>query len=108
MPKIRIPRFTAVQFEETAGHVLEVLIAAQLLFLNNFTEPLCKKAKHVLKTIFDRLRLDHNNELIIGETVVQENGENINYPLFSPPGGLTNQMKLNIVLLTCAMLYNFC
>ena len=47
-----------------------MLISTQLLFLNNFCEPLCKKAKSTLKVIFDRFRLNktiEGIEFIIGD-----------------------------------------
>ena len=88
--------------------MLEVLIATQLLFLNNFSEPLCKKAKQVLKTIFDKLTLV-KGELIVGESIPDEaTGEVTTYPLFETKEGITKQIKLNVILVSCAMLYNFC
>lgn len=90
MPKVKIPRFTEVQWNEKGQHLLEILISSQLFFLNNFSEPLCKKAKQVLKTVFDRLRLERDI-LIVGESVVNDQTGDIKYfTLFNPPGGLTD------------------
>ena len=52
-----------------------MLISTQLLFLNNFCEPLCKKAKSTLKAIFDRFRLNktiEGIEFIIGDVREKE------------------------------------
>ena len=60
----------------------------------------------MLKTIFDRLRLEFD-ELYVGEIIVDnETGNITNHQLFNPDG-LTGQIKLNVILLTCAMLYNY-
>ena len=105
VPKIRIPRFTNALWKRNGNHLLEVLIATQLLFLNNFCEPLCKKAKQVLKTIFDKLTLV-KGELIVGESIPDEaSGEVTSYPLFETKEGITKQIKLNVILVSCAMLY---
>ena len=86
MPKIKVPRFNENDWTKNGNHVLEVLIGSQLLFLNNFCEPLCKKAKGVLKTIFDRLRCS-KDELYIGEPIVDnETGVVTNYQFFTPDG----------------------
>ena len=90
VPKVHIPRFTDALGAQNGGQLLEILVASELLFLNNFCEPLCKKAKSVLKTIFDKLVLV-NGELIVGESVQNGvTGELENYPLFKMPDGLSD------------------
>ena len=63
----------------------------------------------MLKTIFDKLRLV-KGELIVGESIVEDDvtGEVTNYPLYETKEGITKQIKLNVILVSCAMLYNFC
>ena len=68
VPKVHIPRYTDALAAQNGGQLLEILVASELLFLNNFCEPLCKKAKSVLKTIFDKLLLVRG-ELMVGEPV---------------------------------------
>ena len=101
MEKLRIPNYTPDLWHERANSVIMLLFGAQLLFLNNFSEPLCKQAKPVLKTIFDKLRLE-NDILVVGD---KENA--ISYSLLDKEDGQAEQIKLNVLLLTCAMLYNF-
>ena len=81
--------------------MIELLLGAQLLFLNNFSEPLCKQAKTVLKAVFENLTVE-NQILIVGK---KENGRD--YNLQEREDGLADQIKLNVVLFCCAILYNF-
>jgi hypothetical protein len=47
--------------------VIEILLGAQLLFLNNFSELLCKQAKTVLKAVFENFKVE-NELVIVGKT----------------------------------------
>ena len=90
VPKVHIPRLTDALAAQNGGQLLEILVASELLFLNNFCEPLCKKAKSVLKTIFEKLALV-KGELIVGESIQNDvTGELEHYPLFNMPNGLSD------------------
>ena len=82
---------------------MEILTISQLLFLNNFSELLCKKAKVMLSAVFNNLKLDGSCEnLIVGQKNIEAQ-----YVLIECSNGSTEQLKSNIVLMICAMFYNF-
>lgn len=56
--RLQIPVYNKEQWIKNASLLIELLIASQLLFLNNFCEPVCKRAKQVLKVVLDHFRLD--------------------------------------------------
>ena len=73
--KVRIPLYDPGLNSERLNQLLELLISTQLLFLNNFCEPLCKKAKSTLKAIFDRFRLNmtaQGSTIIVGDAREKE------------------------------------
>ena len=78
MPTIRIPKYSKALWTEKVNILTEVLISAQLLFLNNFCEPLCKKSKDILKAVLDKFRLK-DEELIVGDIVMVGEEENHSY-----------------------------
>ena len=83
------------------NHLIEILIATQLLFLNNFCEPVCKRAKQVLKVVLDHFRLDVD-VLNVGQKVEGEN-----FPLLDRGDGKIELIKHHVTLLACGMFYNF-
>lgn len=88
-------------WQKSSNFLIELLIGCQLLFLNNFCEPLCKKSKQILSTIFDMLRFD-GTSIMVGDRI---DGES--YELLNKNDGLTEQILLNVTLLVSAISYNF-
>ena len=66
--QVRIQKFSEDLWTPRANLTIELLIGAQLLFLNSFSEMICKKAKSMLKTVFELFRIEHGS-LVVGEYV---------------------------------------
>lgn len=88
-------------WKKNSSLLIELLIGTQLLFLNNFCEPVCKRAKQVLKVVLDHFRLDVDT-LFVGQKV-----EGRSFPLEDHGDGQLELIRHHITLLACAMLYNF-
>ena len=70
--QIRIPRFNQALWDKRINFAVEILTISQLLFLNNFSELLCKKAKVMLSAVFNNLKLDGSCEnLIVGQPNIE-------------------------------------
>ena len=99
--RLQIPVYNKELWIKNVSLLIELLIASQLLFLNNFCEPVCKRAKQVLKVVLDHFRLDVD-VLNVGQKV-----EGQSFPLVDRGDGRVELIKHHVTLLACAMFYNF-